>query len=139
MVQGVKVLKRRRDVVFSQAVSLTLLILIFCKLCHFQLTGLVTSFYLTLSQHLVDNDFFEQVLQLGFLAQFTSLLSCHGMCISKQDMFTNLKSNCLGEEQSMLEDMIVVIQELRSVSFQVRIAKVMRCHLRQKDTLQIRY
>jgi len=53
------------------------------------LTGLVTSFYLTLSQHLVDGDFFEQILQLGFLAQFTSLLSCSGMYISDQVISLN--------------------------------------------------
>ena len=84
MVQGVKVLKRRRDVVFSQAVSSTSLTLVLYLILLLQLTGLVTSFYLTLSQHLVDGDFFEQILQLGFLAQFTSLLSCSGMCENDQ-------------------------------------------------------
>ncbi|XP_065904902.1 type II inositol 3,4-bisphosphate 4-phosphatase-like [Dysidea avara] len=84
LVQGVKVLKRRRDVVFSQA-----------------LTGLVTSFYLTLSQRVSDNAFLEQISKCGFLAQFSSLLSCNG------------------DEQGMLEDMMVIVQELRSVSFQI--------------------
>lgn len=80
----------------------------------------MTSFYLILSQHLLDTDFFKQVLQVGFLAQFTSLLSCNGMldeCYN--DELLSVKYYCLGDEQGMLEDMVVVVQELRSVSFQV--------------------
>ena len=99
----------------------------------------MTSFYLTLSQHLVDGDFFEQILQLGFLAQFTSLLSCNGMHSLYRKpsctliyLFCKLTGSyvvqatahksfihCLGDENGMLEDMTVIVQELRSVSFQV--------------------
>lgn len=60
-VQGLKALKRRRDVVFSQA-----------------LTSLVTCFYLVLSQHLTDAHFLRQIREIGFLVQYESLLSSLG-------------------------------------------------------------
>ena len=92
-----------------------------------QLTGLVTSFYLTLSQRVSDNAFLEQISRYGFLAQFSSLLSCNGT-LRHVYKLNNLHKNSqlctqnllfLGDEQGMLEDMTVVVQELKSVSFQV--------------------
>ena len=47
-------------------------------LCTPQLTALVTSFYLSLSQNYVDAMFLRQIREIGFLAHFESLLSSMG-------------------------------------------------------------
>ena len=43
-----------------------------------QLTALVTSFYLKLSEHFCYTPFLHQIREIGFLAQFESLLSTYG-------------------------------------------------------------
>jgi hypothetical protein len=83
-VQSVKEIRHRRDVVFSQI-----------------LTALMTGFYQSLSEHLKDGQFLEQMKKLGYLAHFQSFLSDQG------------------DEASMLEDMHIAVLELRTVSFQV--------------------
>ena len=45
-----------------------------------QLTALVTSFYLKLSEHFTHPQFLQQIREIGFLAQFESLLSTFGRC-----------------------------------------------------------
>ena len=79
-IQNAKMLKRRRDVVFSQVVHK------FCclkKVCYhnylsIQLTALVSSFYLLLSKNFDDPNFLKQIREIGFLAHFESLLSSLG-------------------------------------------------------------
>lgn len=44
-----------------------------------QLTALVTSFYLKLSEHFCYPPFLQQIREIGFLAQFESLLSTFGL------------------------------------------------------------
>ena len=53
----------------------------FSVLCTPQLTALVTSFYLTLSQNYIDTMFLRQIREIGFLAHFESLLSSVGKSI----------------------------------------------------------
>lgn len=44
----------------------------------FQLTGLVTSFYATLSEHYNEKFYMEQLKEIGFLAHFECLLNSTG-------------------------------------------------------------
>jgi hypothetical protein len=83
-VENLSVLRRRRDDVFSQV-----------------LTALITSFYLKLSEHFTHPQFLEQIREIGFLAQFESLLST------------------FGDESGMLEDTCVAVAELGTVTFQL--------------------
>ncbi|CAI8005393.1 Inositol polyphosphate-4-phosphatase type I A [Geodia barretti] len=83
-VENLSVLRRRRDDVFSQV-----------------LTALVTSFYLKLSEHFTHPQFLQQIREIGFLAQFESLLST------------------FGDESGMLEDTCVAVAELGTVTFQL--------------------
>ena len=53
----------------------------FSVLCTPQLTALVTSFYLTLSQNYIDTMFLRQIREIGFLAHFESLLSSVGKTV----------------------------------------------------------
>ena len=88
-----------------------------------QITGLVTSFYLTLGEHFKDANYLKQIKEIGFLAQFECLLSSAGtfsifFIINKHPYFYTLFTV---EDKGILEDMVVGIAELKNVSFQVRI------------------
>jgi inositol polyphosphate-4-phosphatase len=72
---------------------------VFCQ----TLTGLVTSFYLTLSEHFTDSIYMQQLKEIGFLAHFECLL------------------NSTGEEIGLLEDMYVGVMEMKNIKFQVGI------------------
>ena len=79
-VQNLKALKRRRDMVFSQAVRY---IYFKCEHWahnnnHLQLTSLVSSFYMVLNRNFLDAIFLKQIREIGFLVEYESLLSSLG-------------------------------------------------------------
>lgn len=76
-------IKYRRDICFSHA-----------------LTALVTGFVTRISTCIKDEDFFNQLLNVGVLAQFEGLLSCQG------------------DEMGMIEDFLVAASDLNHVTFQ---------------------
>ena len=61
------------------------------------LTSVVTGFLLKLRSSLFNDNFLKQLFKIGCLAVFESLVSC------------------FGDELAMLEDMVVAINDLRSV------------------------
>ena len=65
----------------------------------FQLTSLVTAFVCHISSCIDNPKILQQLATLGVVAQFEGLLSCHG------------------DEITMLEDMIVAVDDLATVSF----------------------
>ena len=65
----------------------------------FQLTSLVTAFVCHISSYIDNPKILQQLATLGVVAQFEGLLSCHG------------------DEITMLEDMIVAVDDLATVSF----------------------
>lgn len=81
---GLRGLNNRHDIVFSQALS-----------------TLVTSFVLKLSQCLTQPSFMAQLVDVGFLMHWESLLST------------------MGDELGMLDDFIVAIHDLNNVKFKV--------------------
>lgn len=81
---GLKSYRHRRDIVFSQAV-----------------TVVVTSFVVRLLQSVAVSSFLGQLMKVGFLVHWESLLSTHG------------------DENGMLEDFIVAIHDLNNVKFKV--------------------
>ena len=88
-----------------------------------QLTALITSFYLKLSEHFTHPQFLEQIREIGFLAQFESLLSTFGQC-GTLSVVLSLVGACVncrftGDESGMLEDTCVAVAELGTVTFQV--------------------
>ncbi|KAM9717565.1 type II inositol 3,4-bisphosphate 4-phosphatase-like isoform 2-T2 [Menidia menidia] len=89
--QGTPALVQRRHAVFSQA-----------------LAALVCGFVLRLRGGLEDPDFLQQLLSVGVLAQFESLLSTYG------------------EELGMLEDMAVGVSDLGGVAFSLAEARTDR-------------
>ncbi|XP_014663108.1 PREDICTED: type I inositol 3,4-bisphosphate 4-phosphatase-like [Priapulus caudatus] len=82
----------RQDVVFTQAV-----------------TSLVVAFMTRVWCQPLDDAYCSQLVKLGVLAQFESLLSCYG------------------DETGMLEDMVVAVQELRNVRFVLSSVETERC------------
>ncbi len=81
---GLRGLNNRHDIVFSQAV-----------------TSVVTSFLVKLTQCLAIPSFLTQLVNVGFLVHWESLLST------------------MGDELGMLEDFIVAIHDLNNVKFKV--------------------
>ncbi len=81
---GLRGLINRHDIVFSQA-----------------LTSVVTSFVVKLTQCLVVPSFLSQLVTVGFLVHWESLLST------------------MGDELGMLEDFITAIHDLNNVKFKV--------------------
>ena len=65
----------------------------------FQLTSLVTGFVCHINAHIDDHKILQQLATLGVVAEFEGLLSCHS------------------DEIPMLEDMIVAVDDLATVSF----------------------
>ena len=65
----------------------------------FQLTSLVSGLVCHVNAHIDDHSILNQLATLGIVAQFEGLLSCHG------------------DEMPMLEDMIVAVDDLATVSF----------------------
>lgn len=85
---GMKGYKHRRDIVFSQAVSTA-----------------VTSFYLRFLQSVALNSFLSQLIEVGFLVHWESLLSTQG------------------DEMGMLEDFMVAIHDLNNLRFKLTLAE----------------
>ena len=81
---GLKSLKHRHDIVFSQAV-----------------TTVATSFVFKLTQSMAVSSFLAQLIEVGYLMHWESLLST------------------MGDELGMLEDFIVAIHDLNNVKFKV--------------------
>ena len=71
------------------------------SLCLHQLTSLVAAFVTHISANINCPTTLSQVLALGLLVQTEGLLSCHG------------------EETAMLEDMMVAVDDLATVSFRL--------------------
>ena len=69
--------------------------------CSFQLTSLVTSLMTQLRVRITDAHFLQQLVRVGVLVEFESLLSCHDT------------------ELCMLEDFVVAVADLRHVTFKV--------------------
>ena len=65
----------------------------------FQLTSLVTGLICHVYSYIDDPSVLNQLATLGIVAQFEGLLSCHG------------------DEMPMLEDMIVAVDDLATVTF----------------------
>jgi len=65
------------------------------------LTSVVTGFLLKLRSSLFNDNFLKQLFKIGCLAVFESLISC------------------FGDELAMLEDMVVAINDLRTVRFKI--------------------
>ena len=84
-----------------------------------QLTALVTSFYLKLSEHFTHPQFLQQIREIGFLAQFESLLSTFGRCGTLSVLVDVWMCRFSGDESGMLEDTCVAVAELGTVTFQV--------------------
>ncbi|KAJ8298355.1 hypothetical protein KUTeg_024886 [Tegillarca granosa] len=107
-------IKYRRDICFSHAVSISYYYFIdlgedindpstcvFTQIdAVFLLTALVTGFVTRISTCIKDEDFFNQLLNVGVLAQFEGLLSCQG------------------DEMGMIEDFLVAASDLNHVTFQ---------------------
>lgn len=85
---GIKSYKHRRDIVFSHTV-----------------TTIVTSFVFKLLQSMGNQTFPEQLLEVGFLVHWESLLST------------------IGDEAGMLEDFIVAIHDANNLLFKMVLAK----------------
>lgn len=66
-----------------------------------QVATLVAGFLTKLRQSITDEQFLRQLWKVGVLAEFEGLLSCHG------------------DEIGMIEDMMVAVQDLSSVSFRL--------------------
>jgi len=81
---GLKSITHRHDVVFAQALS-----------------TLITSFIGKLNQNVAISSFLAQLVEVGFLMHWESLLST------------------LGDELGMLEDFIVAIHDINNVKFKV--------------------
>lgn len=81
---GIKSYKHRRDIVFSHTVC-----------------TVVTSFTFKLLQSMASPLFLEQLLKVGFLVHWESLLST------------------IGDEAGMLEDFIVAIHDANNLHFKV--------------------
>ena len=65
------------------------------------MTSLVTSFAFRVLQSVAVSSFLSQLMEVGFLAHWESLLSTHG------------------DEMGMLEDFIVAIHDLNNLKFKV--------------------
>jgi len=87
---GIKSYKHRRDIVFSHTV-----------------TTIVTTFYFKLLQSMTNSMFLDQLMEVGFLVQWESLLST------------------IGDEAGMLEDFMTAIYDANNLHFQV--GKGMSC------------
>lgn len=85
---GNKSYKHRRDIVFSHTVS-----------------TVVTSFIFKLLQSMANGVFLEQLLEVGFLVHWESLLST------------------LGDEAGMLEDFIIAIHDANNLLFKVGVVR----------------
>lgn len=81
---GIKSYKHRRDIVFSHTV-----------------TTVVTSFMFKLLQSVTNPLFLEQLMEVGFLVHWESLLST------------------IGDEAGMLEDFITAIHDANTLLFKV--------------------
>ncbi len=81
---GIKSYKHRRDIVFSHTVS-----------------TIVTSFVFKLLQSMACSLFLEQLLEVGFMVHWESLLST------------------IGDEAGMLEDFIISIHDANNLFFKV--------------------
>lgn len=81
---GIKSYKHRRDIVFSHTV-----------------TTIVTSFVFKLNQSMATPFFLEQLLEVGFLVHWESLLST------------------IGDEAGMLDDFIIAIHDANTIMFRV--------------------
>ncbi len=82
---GLRGINNRHDIVFSQAV-----------------TTIVTSFLVKVTQCVANSLFLAQLVEVGFLVHWESLLST------------------MGDELGMLEDFIIAIHDLNNVKFKVR-------------------
>ena len=76
-------------------------------MCHFllQVTSVVTSFVFRVLQSVAVNSFVSQLMEVGFLIHWESLLSTHG------------------DEIGMLEDFIVAIHDLNTLKFKVHVVR----------------
>ena len=92
---GLKGLDNRHDIVFSQAI-----------------TTVVTSFFVKLTQSLATASFLSQLMDVGFLMHWESLLSTNG------------------DEQGMLEDFIIAIHDINNVKFKVSPPSLPSCILK---------
>ena len=81
---GIKSYKHRRDIVYSHAV-----------------TAIVTSLIFKLNQSMTSSPFLDQLMEVGFLVHWESLLST------------------IGDEAGMLEDFIVAIHDANNLLFKV--------------------
>ena len=68
------------------------------------MTSLVSAFYTRLRTSVSDETFLQQLVRVGVLVQFESLLSCYG------------------DEMGMLEDMAVGVADLAHVTLRVKMA-----------------
>lgn len=116
------IVRYRRDVCFSHAVSIKFVVSIFIDLgvffgyffqnfiedqsstlffkIYFQLTTLVTGFVTKVTTSISNDEFLKQLQEVGILCQFEGLLSCHG------------------DEMGMIEDFWVAVDDLKFVKFQ---------------------
>lgn len=116
------IVRYRRDVCFSHAVSIEFVVSIFIDLgfffgyffqnfiedqssthffkIYFQLTTLVTGFVTKVTTSISNDEFLKQLQEVGILCQFEGLLSCHG------------------DEMGMIEDFWVAVDDLKFVKFQ---------------------
>ncbi len=90
---GIKSYKHRRDIVFSHTV-----------------TTVVTSFFFKLLQSMTTTLFLDQLVEVGFLVHWESLLST------------------IGDEAGMLEDFMTAIHDANNMHFQVCTAHMSQAH-----------
>jgi len=84
----------------GQSVEITFISCLSLLSC-FQVSSATAGFITKLKENIGDSTFHRQIVQIGILMEFESLISCYG------------------DEMGMLEDMDVAIKDLANVSYRI--------------------